>query len=95
MSNFLPGDALFERFVVVIFLEWIGGYCQRFFPRSRRRLAELTLSVFFVPLAVLSSWLGSRLMRLVDPKAFTAIIPLILLAISLVLIGQAYNDATG
>lgn len=58
-------------------------------------LAELKISAFFVPLAVLSNWLGSRLVRLVDPKAFTAIITLILLGISLVLIGQAYNDATG
>lgn len=53
----------------------------------------LHLSLFYVPLAVASSWAGSRLVRTVDPRAFNLIITLILFFVSIVLIWQAYIDA--
>lgn len=53
----------------------------------------LHLSLFFIPLAVASSWAGSRLVRYVDPRAFNLIITLILFFVSFVLIWQAYVDA--
>jgi uncharacterized membrane protein YfcA len=39
-------------------------------------------------LAIVSSWLGVRLVRLVDVRKFTVAITLILLCIGLTLIGQ-------
>ncbi|MCA0043505.1 sulfite exporter TauE/SafE family protein [Celeribacter litoreus] len=53
----------------------------------------LQLSLFYVPLAVASSWAGSRLVRTVDPRAFNFIITLILFFVSFVLLWQAYIDA--
>lgn len=56
---------------------------------------NLRISVLFIPLAVLSSWAGSRLVRFVNPKSFNLIITVTLLLISLVLIGQAWQEAMG
>lgn len=56
-------------------------------------MGGLKTSLLFVPLAAASSWLGSRLVRSLDPRAFNLVIVLIMLVISLVLLGQAATAA--
>lgn len=54
---------------------------------------NLKISAMFIPLAVVSSWAGSKLVRYVNPRSFNLIITVILLLISLVLIAQAWREA--
>lgn len=54
---------------------------------------SLSISALFIPLAVLSSWAGARLVRYVDAKQFQLIVIVILLFISVVLIVQALQSA--
>ncbi|GKY87065.1 sulfite exporter TauE/SafE family protein [Sinisalibacter aestuarii] len=52
-------------------------------------LEQLKISAMFIPLAILSSWIGAVLVRYLDTRRFQVIITAILLVIGLVLIGQA------
>ncbi|WP_137931798.1 sulfite exporter TauE/SafE family protein [Mesorhizobium comanense] len=56
-------------------------------------LDHLLTSAIFVPVAVLSSWLGVRLVRRVDVRGFNFVVTIILLLISFVLLGQAWHEA--
>jgi uncharacterized protein len=50
--------------------------------------SQLRPALVFLPLAIVSSWLGVRLVRLVDVEKFNLAITLILLCIGITLIGQ-------
>ncbi|WP_162931661.1 sulfite exporter TauE/SafE family protein [Mesorhizobium sp. DCY119] len=54
---------------------------------------QLMTSAVFVPLAVVSSWMGVWLVRYVDIRSFNFIVTIILLFISFLLLGQAWNEA--
>ena len=51
-------------------------------------LTQMKPALVFLPLAIVSSWLGVRLVRLVDVEKFNLAITLILLCIGVTLIGQ-------
>lgn len=51
-------------------------------------LRQLQASLVFVPLALISSWLGIRLVRAIDVRKFNLAISIILLGVSVMLIGQ-------
>lgn len=53
---------------------------------------HLRTTLVFLPLAIMSSWLGIRLVRLVDVKKFNFAITLNLLFVSMTLIGQGIFD---
>ncbi len=54
---------------------------------------NMTISAMYFPLAALSSWVGSLLVRRIDPQHFKFVITVILLCVSLVLILQAIGEA--
>ena len=51
-------------------------------------LEQLQTSLVFIPLALVSSWLGIRLVRAIDVRKFNLAISVILLCVSVMLIGQ-------
>nr|WP_272490846.1 sulfite exporter TauE/SafE family protein [Mesobacterium pallidum] len=54
---------------------------------------SLKVSAVFIPLAVVASWAGARLVRVVNPDTFRTLITLILLGIGCVLLAQAGVEA--
>ena len=55
---------------------------------------QLSVSLTFVPLAILSSWLGAKLVRLIDVNRFNVLITIILVGVSVALILQGIEART-
>jgi uncharacterized protein len=54
---------------------------------------NMTISAIYFPLAALSSWVGSLLVRRIDPQQFKFAITIVLLIVSIVLVLQAIAAA--
>jgi uncharacterized protein len=54
---------------------------------------NLTISALYFPLAAISSWIGSLLVRRIDPQQFKFAITLILMFVSLVLVFQSLGQS--
>ena len=60
--------------------------------------SQLRTTLLFFPLAMLSSWMGVRLVRTIDVRKFNVVITVILLGVSLALISQGivgYRELAG
>ena len=57
--------------------------------------ANLKTALVFIPLAIVSTWLGVRLVRTVDVRKFNVAINVILLGVGVILIGQGIVSLTG
>ncbi len=62
-----------------------------FYALGQLSLAQVETVLVFVPLALASSWLGARLVRMVDIRKFNLAITIILLLVSITLLGQGVS----
>jgi uncharacterized protein len=59
-----------------------------FFALGQLSITQLRTTLLFLPLAMASSWLGVRLVRMIDVRKFNVVITLILLGVSIALVCQ-------